>query len=59
VVQRALRGQRQRAVAACADRVQRLRARVRIPKARDMFERGLENAPKNEQLRQALASLTT
>ena len=30
-----------------------------IPKARNMFERGLENDPKNEQLRQALASLTT
>ena len=28
-----------------------------IPKARNMFERGLENDPKNEQLRQALASL--
>ena len=30
-----------------------------IPKARNMFERGLENDPKNEQLRQALASLTS
>ena len=28
-----------------------------IPKARNMFERGLEIDPKNEQLRQALASL--
>jgi tetratricopeptide (TPR) repeat protein len=30
-----------------------------IPKARNMFERGLENDPKNEQLRAALASLTS
>ncbi len=30
-----------------------------IPKARNMFERGLENDPKNEELRQALASLTS
>ena len=29
-----------------------------IPKARNMFERGLENDPKNEELRQALASLS-
>ena len=28
-----------------------------IPKARNMFERGLESDPKNEALKQALATL--